>query len=71
MGLINRDSNFIYIIDYSIFAFLSLFASFYLLFSSEKKEKKKIPTLHPNHNTNYSRKADEGGGVKRFQLFSI
>ena len=71
MGLINRDSNFIYIINYSTFAFLSLFASFSLLFSSEKKEKKKISTLHPNHNTHHSGKADESGGMQGFELFGI
>ena len=84
MGLFDSTFGFINIIILN-FAFLSLFAQRKLepgdgsnelpagspLFSSEKKEKKKIPTLHPNHNTNYSRKVDEGGGVKRFQLFSI
>ena len=70
MGLFDSTFGFINIIILN-FAFLSLFASFSLLFSSEKKEKKKISTLHPNHNSHHSRKADEGGGVQGFQLLGV
>ena len=86
MGLLDRDTMFIYNIVYFV-AFLSLFAQRKLepgdgsnelpagspLLPLEKKKKKnKIRnTLHTNNNTHHSGKADESGGMQGFELFGI